>query len=73
MKKIIWAVLICGGITFAQNPDSIDLHNIQAFQQVIDSLASSGYVEDQQFDLIKKAGYTHIITLIPVIRAMRNQ
>jgi protein tyrosine phosphatase (PTP) superfamily phosphohydrolase (DUF442 family) len=41
------------------------LQNIRAFQLVSDSLASSGYVMDDQFDLIHNFGFRHVISLLP--------
>jgi protein tyrosine phosphatase (PTP) superfamily phosphohydrolase (DUF442 family) len=41
------------------------LRYIRAYQHVSDDLASSGYVMDNQFGLISREGFTHIVSLVP--------
>jgi protein tyrosine phosphatase (PTP) superfamily phosphohydrolase (DUF442 family) len=46
----------------AHPPDSLE--SIPGFQRITDLIASSGNVMDDQFDLIKKHGFTHVISLL---------
>jgi len=65
MKLSICLFLLLSNLLFAQNNLSESLAEITAYQQINDSLASAGYVEDEQFDLIKEFGFTHVINLMP--------
>lgn len=41
------------------------LQSIRAFERVDDHLASSGFVLDDQFEMIRNDGFTHMISLLP--------
>lgn len=65
MKYILLTIPLCLLLACAHAVPSDSLVFIRSYQSVSYELASSGYVMDWQFDLISRAGFTHLISLVP--------
>ena len=65
MRELILSFWLALQLPFLFAGEADSLQTIRAFEQVSDSLASSGYVTDRQFRYIRDAGFSHVISLLP--------